>query len=99
MTGTADEARQGLLASVTGKVKEVAGAVTGNDALAAEGQLQQAEVSARKDAATNEAVAKVEAEQAAAALTETRREADAARDQVDREAAARVTATAVVAEV
>ena len=44
---TADEARKGLLGSITGKAKEVAGALTGNDSLAAEGQLQKAEAQAR----------------------------------------------------
>ena len=38
----AHEARKGLLGSISGKAKEVAGAVLGNDYLAAEGQLQQA---------------------------------------------------------
>src|SRR4051812_31511725 len=46
----AQEARKGLLSAMTGKVKEVAGAVLGNDSMAAEGQLQQAEAAARKDA-------------------------------------------------
>ena len=36
------EAREGLLDSVAGKAKEVAGAVTGKDDLVQEGQLQQA---------------------------------------------------------
>ena len=42
----AGEARKGLLGSITGKAKEAAGAVTGNDSLTAEGQLQQAEAQA-----------------------------------------------------
>ena len=37
----ADEARKGLIDSVKGKAKEIAGAVTGNDSLTAEGQLEQ----------------------------------------------------------
>ena len=37
----ADQARKGLFDSVKGKAKEVAGAVTGNDSLTAEGQLEQ----------------------------------------------------------
>ena len=56
-----DRARSGLLSSVAGKAKEVAGAVTGNDSLAAEGQLQQAEAASRKDASAREAVAHAEA--------------------------------------
>ena len=35
----AGEARKGLLGSITGKAKEAAWAVTGNDSLTAEGQL------------------------------------------------------------
>ena len=37
----ANQARKGLFDSVKGKAKEVAGAVTGNDSLTAEGQLEQ----------------------------------------------------------
>ena len=44
----ADEARKGLIDSVKGKVKEVAGAVTGNDSLTAEGQLEQTQAKERK---------------------------------------------------
>ncbi len=52
-----EEARSGLLAAVTGKAKVVAGAVLGNDSLAAEGQLQQAEAQARSEAGTTQALA------------------------------------------
>ena len=45
------------MGKLSGKAKEVAGAVTGNDSLTAEGRLQQAEVTARQEAATDEAVA------------------------------------------
>jgi uncharacterized protein YjbJ (UPF0337 family) len=38
--GKAADARKGLIASVKGRVKEVAGAFFKNDSLAAEGQLQ-----------------------------------------------------------
>ncbi len=38
---TAGKARSGIGDSVVGKAKEVASAVTGNDSLSAEGQLQQ----------------------------------------------------------
>ena len=37
----ADQARKGLIDSVKGKAKEIVGAVTGNDSLTAEGQLEQ----------------------------------------------------------
>lgn len=74
MTGhnKADEARKGLIDSVKGKAKEIAGAVTGNDSLTAEGQLEQTQAQERKAANSVEAVADAEAEQAKA-------EADAAR--------------------
>jgi uncharacterized protein YjbJ (UPF0337 family) len=38
----AEEARKGLFGTMAGKPKEVAGALSGNDELATEGQLQQA---------------------------------------------------------
>jgi|SRR5215213_9921516 len=60
----ADEARKGLIDSVKGKAKEIAGAVTGNDSLAAEGQLEQSQANERKEANTIEAVADAEAAQA-----------------------------------
>ena len=60
----ADEARKGLIDSVKGKVKEVAGAVTGNDSLTAEGQLEQTQAKERKEANSVEAVADAEAAQA-----------------------------------
>lgn len=75
---TADQARQGLGASIAGKAKEVAGAVFGNDSLAAEGRLQQAEATARKEASLKEAVAHAEASEAGAVLA---REQEAAADQ------------------
>jgi uncharacterized protein YjbJ (UPF0337 family) len=43
-----DEARKGLIDSVKGKAKEIAGAVTGNDSLTAEGQLEQTQAKERK---------------------------------------------------
>ena len=55
-SSSSEEARQGLSASVLGKVKEVVGAVTGNDSLATQGQLQQAEAAARKEASATEAI-------------------------------------------
>ena len=53
----AAESREGLLDSVKGKAKEVAGAVSGKDHLVEEGQLQQAAASDRKAALADEAVA------------------------------------------
>lgn len=84
---TAAEARKGLLDSVAGKAKEVAGAVTGNGDLAEEGQLQQAEARRRKTAATDEAVADARRDDAARELGETARaaadEKQAADDKAD----------------
>ena len=57
-------ARKGLFDSVAGKAKEVAGALSGKDELAEEGQLQQAGAHARKEANSLDAVASADAEQA-----------------------------------
>src|SRR5215204_6475499 len=70
----ADEARKGLIDSVKGKAKEIAGAVVGNDSLTAEGQLEQMEARQRKEASVVEAVADAEAEEARAEATEARLE-------------------------
>src|SRR5664279_1473528 len=64
----AAEARDGLLSSVTGKAKEVAGAVLGNNSLTREGQLQQAEAAERKKANAEHAVAEAKATEAARQL-------------------------------
>ena len=60
----ADQARKGLIDSIKGKAKEVAGAVLGNDSLTAEGQLEQTQAQERKEANSVEAVADAEAAQA-----------------------------------
>ena len=65
----ADQARKGLIDSVKGKAKEIAGAVTGNDSLTAEGQLEQTQAQQRKEANSVEAVADAEAAQGHAATT------------------------------
>src|SRR6188474_3964758 len=70
----AAEARVGLLGSIAGKAKEVAGAMTGKDDLVEEGQLQQAEARTRKAALADEAVADAKLSQAARELHETSRE-------------------------
>src|SRR5690349_11349034 len=70
----ADQARKGLIDSVRGKAKEIAGAMTGNDSLTAEGQLEQTQAQQRKEANSVEAVADAEAAQAHAAATNARRE-------------------------
>lgn len=66
----AGEARTGLLKNITGKAKELVGAVTGNDSLVAEGRLNQAEAERRKEAATDEALARAEADEAVGELDE-----------------------------
>jgi uncharacterized protein YjbJ (UPF0337 family) len=58
------QARKGLIDSVKGKAKEVVGAITRNDSLTAEGQLEQTQARDRMDANSVEAVADAEAEQA-----------------------------------
>jgi len=68
--GSAEQARQNLMGKLSGKAKEVAGAVTGNDSLTAEGRLQQAEVTARQEAATAEAVAAAQRTEAAKEIAE-----------------------------
>lgn len=70
----ADEARRGLIDSVKGKAKEVVGAVTGNDSLTAEGQLEQTQAHERKEANTTEAVAEAQAKQAQEDVAEVRAE-------------------------
>ncbi|GAA4535990.1 CsbD family protein [Mycobacterium paraffinicum] len=68
----ADEARRGLIDSVKGKAKEVFGAVTGNESLTAEGQLEQTQAHERKEANAVEAVAEAQAKQAQDAAAEAR---------------------------
>src|SRR6476469_8044554 len=71
----ADQARKGLIDSVKGKEKDIAGAVTGNDSLTAEGQLEQTQAQQRKEANSVEAVADAEAAQAHADATKAKLEA------------------------
>ena len=85
---TAGQARKGLLDSVKGKAKEVAGAVIGNDSLTTEGQLQQRQAQDRQEANTTNAVADAQAQQAAEELTATRQDGAQARAEVAQEAAA-----------
>ncbi|OBI84017.1 CsbD family protein [Mycobacterium sp. E740] len=84
----AGQARESLVDSVKGKAKELFGAVTGNDSLTAEGQLQQAEAKQRKEAATIQSVADAEARDARADVAEARREGAQERAAVNAEAAA-----------
>ena len=68
------QARKGLIDSVKGKAKEVVGAITRNDSLTAEGQLEQTQARDRMDANSVEAVADAEAEQARVEAAEARKE-------------------------
>src|SRR6187397_892307 len=79
----AGQARKGLLDSVKGKAKEVVGAVTGNDSLTAEGQLEQTQARDRMDANSVQAVADAEAEQARNETAEARVESAQERAAVD----------------
>jgi uncharacterized protein YjbJ (UPF0337 family) len=86
--GKAEDARKGLIASVKGRVKEVAGAFFKNDSLAAEGQLEQAQATERKEASSAEALADTEAKQARAEVTNAKLDSVDARNRVDGRAAA-----------
>ena len=86
--GKAEDAREGLIASVKGKAKEVVGAIFKNDSLAAEGQLEQAQAKARNEASTAEALADAEAKQARAEVTNAKLDSVDARTGVDARAAA-----------
>lgn len=82
----ADQARKGLIDSVKGKAKEIAGAVTGNDSLTAEGQLEQTQAQERKEANSVAAVADAEAAQALADAKEAKLEGAQERSAVSAEA-------------
>ena len=91
----ADEARRGLIDSVKGKAKEVVGAVTGNDSLTAEGQLEQTQAHERKEANATEAVAEAQAKQARDDAAEAK--ADGARQRLAANASAVVTEDSIEA--
>ena len=78
----AEHSRDGLLSSIKGKAKEVAGAALGNDSLARKGQLQQAEGSERRIANTERAIADADADAAGERLTQENDKARAARSAV-----------------
>ncbi|MCW2844188.1 MAG: hypothetical protein JWN22_2104 [Nocardioides sp.] len=89
---TAAQARKGLLDNISGKAKEVAGAVTGKDDLVQEGQLQQAEARERKAAVADEAVAQAKRDEALQDVQESNVEAaqrkNAARAAAERQESA-----------
>lgn len=82
----AEQAREGLIDSVKGRVKEVFGAVTGNDSLTAEGQLEQTEARHRKEANAAEAIADAETAEAHDEAAEARVEGAHARVEVNAQA-------------
>jgi uncharacterized protein YjbJ (UPF0337 family) len=84
----AEQARKGLIDSIKGKAKEIIGAVTGNDSLTAEGQLEQTQAQQRKEANSVEAVADAEAAQARAERTGARVDGAHERFAVNAETAA-----------
>jgi uncharacterized protein YjbJ (UPF0337 family) len=84
----ADEARKGLIDSVKGRTKEIAGALTHNESLTAEGQLEQTQAKERKEANSVEAVADAEADQAHAEAAEARAEGAQGRRAVNAQTAA-----------
>jgi uncharacterized protein YjbJ (UPF0337 family) len=79
------QARKSLIDSVKGKAKEVVGALTKSDSLTAEGQLEQTEAKARREANRAETVADAEAEKARAEVAEAQREGTKARTAVNAE--------------
>lgn len=70
------EARKGLLDGIKGKAKEVVGAVTGNDSLTTEGQLQAAQAREKKEAKASELAAETQAAQAGEDLAAVKNAAD-----------------------
>ena len=75
-----EEARKGLFDAVKGKAKEVVGAVTGNDSLTTEGQLQSAQARERAEANATELAAQAQSEEAAEDLAAVRNTAEQQRD-------------------
>ena len=82
------EARRALVDSVKGRAKEIFGAVTGNDSLTAEGQLDQTDAKERQEAARAEAEAEAEAAQAESLADDAKRDASERRLKVGADAAA-----------
>ena len=82
------EARKALVDSVKGKAKEIFGAVTGNDSLTAEGQLEQTDAKERRDANRAEAEADAEATQAESLADDAKRHASERRLEAGADAAA-----------
>ena len=84
----AEDARKGLIDSIKGKAKEIVGAMTKNESLTAEGQLEQAQARDRKEASTAEALADAEVKEARVEVTNARLHSVDARNRVDAQIAA-----------
>jgi uncharacterized protein YjbJ (UPF0337 family) len=84
----AEQARKDVIDSIKGKAKEIVGAVTGNDSLTAEGQLEQTQAQQRKETNSVEAVADAEAAQARAEAADARVDSAHKRTAVNAETAA-----------
>lgn len=78
-----EQARKGLLDAAKGKAKEVVGAVTGNDSLTSEGQLQSAQARERKEAKATEMAAESQAAEAGEDLAAVKNSADQQRDATE----------------
>ncbi len=83
----AAQTRKSFVESVKGKAKEVAGAVTGNDSLTAQGQLEQTEAKERRQASRIDAEADAEATEAREMAADAQREAARERSAAEARAA------------
>jgi uncharacterized protein YjbJ (UPF0337 family) len=89
------ETRRGLLTGIKGKMKEIAGAVSGNESLIGEGQLQQAEAQSVRDANAKQAIADAESGAATAELQAEHSKTAQREEHVLRQAAGRKAAATV----
>ena len=85
----ARESRRTLIDSVAGKAKEVAGALTGKDDLAQEGQLQQADAEVRREANSREALADAATRESVEQLRAEQRDAEDLKHEAYRDAGAK----------
>ncbi len=76
---SSQQARKGLFDAAKGKAKEVVGALTSNDSLTTEGQLQTAQAHEHREAKATELAAEAQAEEAGENLAEVKNTADAQR--------------------
>jgi len=85
------QTRKGLFDSLAGKAKEMFGALSGNDSVTTEGQLQQRQAQDRKEANSTQSLADAQAEEAAQDLAQARNEGAEQRNEVANRAAADTT--------